>query len=129
GGGDSMALALLLHDWARARGGKILALTVDHGLRAASAAEARQTAARLAQHGIAHEILAWEGEKPCTGIQQHAREARYRLLRGACEKHGIKTLALAHNAEDQAETFWMRLAHGSGLDGLAGMAAKREEGG
>jgi tRNA(Ile)-lysidine synthase len=126
GGGDSMALALLLQEWAP---GRVVAFTVDHGLRPGSRDEAGQVHAGLSARGIEHHILSWEGEKPATHIQEEARAARYRLLLGACRARGIETLALAHNIEDQAETFWMRLAHGSGLDGLAGMAREREEGG
>lgn len=122
GGGDSMALALLLQDWAQARGYGLIALTVDHGLRENSAAEAAKTAAVLAARGIRHEILSWQGDKPATHIQERARDMRYALLIDAAKRHGAAALAVAHNAEDQMETFWMRLAHGSGLDGLAAMA-------
>jgi tRNA(Ile)-lysidine synthase len=128
GGGDSMALALLMRDWAAARNGKIVALTVDHGLRPGSGGEAREAGEILRAHGIEHRTLRWDGAKPETRIQEKARAARYDLLLEECRKMDCKILALAHNAEDQAETFWMRLAHGSGLDGLAGMAAMREAG-
>ncbi len=129
GGGDSLALTLLLHDWVSARGGKILALTVDHGLREGSAAEAHALHETLERRGISHEILHWQGEKPSSHIQERAREMRYKLLAQKCVDAGIDTLAVAHNAEDQIETFWMRLAHGSGLDGLAGMAASSQKNG
>lgn len=129
GGGDSLALTLLLYDWAIARGGKILALTVDHGLRDGSAAEAQALHAELQKRGIAHHILTWQGDKPSSHIQERAREMRYKLLAQKCAEAGIATLAVAHNAEDQMETFWMRLAHGSGLDGLAGMAASSDKNG
>jgi tRNA(Ile)-lysidine synthase len=126
GGGDSVALALLVNERAKECGGEMLALTVDHKLRADSTAEALAVQKIFHDRGIAHEILTWEGAKPATHIQERAREARYRLLLAACRAHGFDTLAVAHNLEDQLETFWMRLAHGSGLDGLAGMAAVRE---
>ncbi len=121
GGGDSMALAVLAKEWSAA----VTAFTVDHGLRGESAAEAQAVHQKCASLGIAHEILSWHGEKPGTGVQARAREARYDLLLSACRARGIGTLALAHNIEDQVETFWMRLAHGSGLDGLASMASAR----
>ncbi len=129
GGGDSMALALLMHDWVKAHGGELMALTVDHKLRPESTAEAALVQKTLQSRGIAHEILTWQGDKPKTHVQELAREARYDLLLDACRKRGFTTLAVAHNLEDQIETFWMRLAHGSGPDGLAGMAATREVGG
>lgn len=125
GGGDSMALVMLMQEWVKARSGTLLALTVDHQLRAESADEAAQVHEDLTGRGIAHEILRWEGDKPASHIQELAREARYNLLLKACQERGFPMLAVAHNLEDQIETFWMRLAHGSGLDGLAGMAGLR----
>lgn len=125
GGGDSVALCLLLQRY----GAEITALTVDHGLRPGSRREAEKLGVLLSSKGIPHDILTWEGEKPATHVQERAREARYGLLLEACRKKKISALALGHNLEDQVETFWMRLAHGSGLDGLSGMAAERMEGG
>ena len=123
GGRDSLALALLAHDWAAARKGRVLALIVDHGLRPESGAEARTTLERLGGIGIAGEILDWVGAKPVSGLQEAARDARYRLLFAACRRHGILHLLVAHHAGDQAETIAMRAARRSGPDGLAGMAA------
>lgn len=123
GGRDSLCLALLTHEWAVARDGKAIALIVDHGLRAEAAAEARATARTLIGHGIESVILPWRGAKPSSGLQQAAREARYRLLREACRARGILHLLVAHHADDQAETIAMRAARRSGPDGLAGMAA------
>lgn len=125
GGADSMALCLLSHRWARARGGTLLALTVDHGLRPDSAAEAAQVRHWLAGPGIAHETLVWQPE-PGSAVQARARAARYGLLEDACRALGILHLLLAHTADDQAETVLLRLAKGSGPDGLSGMAAVRE---
>lgn len=123
GGRDSLALALLADEWARARGGRIVALIVDHGLRPESSGEARGTAATLAGHGIAAEILAWSGPKPTSRLQEAARAARYDLLRAACRRIGALHLLVAHHADDQSETVAMRAARHSGPDGLAGMAA------
>lgn len=121
GGPDSLALTLLLAAWTAARGGRLTALTVDHGLRPDSAGEARTVAGWMAARGIAHEILTWEGEKPAAGLMAAAREARYGLLNGWCRAEGVLHLAVAHQLEDQAATFLMRLKRGSGLDGLAAM--------
>jgi len=123
GGRDSLALAVLAHEWAVPRAGRVLALIVDHGLRRESADEARATRDRLAGQGIESEILLWSGGKPATRLQQAAREARYRLLFAACRRHGILHLMTAHHADDQDETVAMRAARDSGPDGLAGMAA------
>jgi len=100
-----------------------VALTVDHGLRPGSADEAVRVGRWLSNRRIEHHVLAWTGPKPRTRIQEKAREARYELLTGWCRANGVGDLALAHQLEDQAETFVMRLRRGSGPDGLAGMSA------
>ena len=123
GGRDSLSLALLARDWAAARGGRIVALIVDHGLRSGSDHEAAGTRALLERLGIEAAILCWTGPKPQSGLQAGARIERYRLLCGECRRRGILHLLLAHHADDQAETVTMRAQRGSGLDGLAGMAA------
>jgi tRNA(Ile)-lysidine synthase len=130
GGRDSLCLALLLHRWVRRRRGRITALTVDHGLRPESAAEAAQVHRWLAVRDIAHRTLHWqrdaEAQHFAGGLQAAAREARYRLLCGACRDLGILHLALAHQRDDQAETLLLRLSRGSGLDGLAAIAPVTE---
>lgn len=98
------------------------ALTVDHGLRAGSAREASRVAAWAKARGVSHETLTWQGSKPTQNIQAHARQARYRLLGDAMRARGLKILLTGHSLDDQAETFMLRLARGSGLDGLSGMA-------
>jgi tRNA(Ile)-lysidine synthase len=123
GGADSMALVLLADAWARTRGGSIVALSVDHGLRASSAGEAAQVARWLATRGIAHRILAWPGAKPITRLQAAARDARYRLLCDWCRGEGVLHLLVGHHAQDQAETVLNRLVRGSASFGLAGMSA------
>ena len=123
GGRDSLALTLLAHDWVAARGGRIVALIVDHGLRFGSDREAARTRDLLDRHGIEAAVLRWVGEKPQGGLQAAARTERYRLLCNECRRRGILHLLLAHHADDQAETVTMRAARGSGPNGLAGMAA------
>jgi tRNA(Ile)-lysidine synthase len=126
GGPDSLCLCLLADHWARARGGEVTALIVDHGLRPGAAAEARQVGAWLSGRRIAHRILTWTEPKPATGVQAAAREARYALLGAWCRAAGALHLLLAHHLDDQAETVALRQARHSGADGLAGMAAVRE---
>ena len=115
----SDALALLADGWARARGGRILALTVDHGLRAESANEARQVGAWLAARGIAHAILPWIGPKPTTGIQAAARGMRHSLLGERCRADGILHLLLAHHRGD------LRARHSPRCHALAGQYRHR----
>jgi tRNA(Ile)-lysidine synthase len=104
------------------------ALTVDHGLRTESANEAAWVHALMSENKIAHEILLWShaGEVPHTKIQECGRTARYDLLSRWCEVHAVQNLLTAHHQDDQVETFFMRLAHRSGLKGLSSMRVKRE---
>lgn len=124
GGADSMALAHMLSYYAQARHKPlhIHALTVDHALRADSADEAARVGVWLSQlPHVSHHILRWDCPKPVARIMEAARAARYRLMINDCQNRGISMLAVAHHGDDQAETFLMRLARGSGLDGLAAM--------
>jgi len=122
GGGDSMALTLLAQEWAEQNGIELIAITVNHNLRAEAEAEAMQVGVWLAERNIKHVILTWQGEKPASNIQETARKERYRLMCEFCKEQGIENLLVAHHLEDQAETFMLRLIRGSGVDGLAAMA-------
>ena len=126
GGRDSMALALMAGAWTAARGGKLLAVTVDHRLRAGSADEAAIAGARLAAFGIPHRILARTKPLARGNLQAAAREVRYRLLAEACREAGALHLLLGHHLEDQGETAAMRAERGSGGLGLAAMAPVSE---
>jgi len=108
GGPDSLALTILADRWARERGGRLAALTVDHQLRSESAEEARLVGGWLAARGIAHHVLVWTNTKPATGIQKAARAARYHLLAEWCRAQGCLHLLTAHHREDQAETSLIR---------------------
>jgi tRNA(Ile)-lysidine synthase len=124
GGGDSMALLHLAHDWASRAGVSLCVATVDHGLRAESAAEAAFVARTCAALGLAHETLLWRDHSKRGNLQDAAREARLGLLAGWAARNGMAAVALGHTRDDQAETLLLRLARGSGVDGLAAMAAR-----
>jgi len=142
GGVDSMALLHLIARWRSLRSGvhfpRVVVATVDHALRPESRGEAEVVAAVSARVGFEHSILTWDGDKPTRGVQAAAREARYRLLTsfakqtlkesaGASDPDDIRpVLVTAHTQDDQAETVLMRLARGSGLQGLSGMAPRVE---
>ena len=125
GGPDSTALLWLAARWRAGlkRGPQLLAVTVDHGLRAESGREARAVKAFAASLDIPHTTLRWTGPKPATGVAAAAREARYALLVKAARKARASHILTAHTQDDQAETFLMRLSRGSGLAGLASMAS------
>ncbi len=135
GGRDSLALVLLAAEWAAARDGRVTAVTIDHGLRTASAAEARQVSAWMARRGIPHHTIEWQRSSDpgvmgtCANAgasEAAARSARYALLEEFCRAQNILHLLVGHHRQDQLETQAMRLARSSGAFGRAGMAAVRE---
>lgn len=126
GGGDSVALLHLAAESASRSALPISAVTVDHGLRPESAAEARSVAECCKSLGVDHTTLLWHGWDGVGNLQDQARRARYRLMAEWARAEGVAAIALAHTSDDQAETFLMRLARGAGVDGLSGMAERRE---
>lgn len=127
GGPDSIALMHLVRQWLDRLGAaqpEISVLTVDHGLRAESDTEARWVIQQATELGFAATILNWTAPKPDSGLQEAAREARYDLMSTYCLGARIPVLLTAHHLDDQAETFLMRLARGSGVDGLAAIPEK-----
>lgn len=125
GGPDSMALLHLVWSWSqRAPSGRsIWVATVDHGLRSNSGEEAQWVGNEVRKLGLSHVTLVWPGPKPSAHLQAEARLARYRLLADHARSRNPQPVAIvtAHHLDDQAETLLMRLARGSGLDGLSAM--------
>jgi len=112
GGGDSLALLILVLDWARAHGRPVLSLTVDHQLNPASARWTTEAVAKARALGAQAEALAWIGPKPVSGLSAAARAARHALLATAAREAGACVLLLGHTADDLAEAALMR-AQGS----------------
>ncbi len=123
GGPDSTALMVLAARWRKMLKAKprLIAVTVDHGLRKEAKREAANVGRLARKLGIAHRTLRWTGTKPKTGLQEAARTARYRLLAGAARKAGASHILTAHTRDDQAETVLIRMSRGSGVSGLAAM--------
>jgi tRNA(Ile)-lysidine synthase len=131
GGPDSIALMWLAARWRRAlaRGPRLIAVTVDHGLRAQAASEARAVKRLAKSLDLPHRTARWSGAKPKTGVPAAARAARYRLLAEAARANGATHILTAHTRDDQAETLLMRMLRGSGIAGLAAMARESERDG
>jgi tRNA(Ile)-lysidine synthase len=124
GGGDSVALLALMADWARAQSIALHVATVNHGLRPEAVAEADTVATLAKAFGVSHDILDWTDWDHRGNLQDAAREARISLMSAWAKARAIPAIALGHTRDDQAETVLMRLARGSGVDGLAGMSAR-----
>ncbi|WP_300548683.1 tRNA lysidine(34) synthetase TilS [Roseovarius sp.] len=128
GGSDSLALLLLVDEWRENGGPEVFAVTVDHGLRPEAAGEAKEVARICAGRGIAHETLTWRDWDQQGNLPDQARRARYRLMAEWAKAQGIGDIAIGHTADDQAETFLMRLARGAGVDGLSAMRTQWQQG-
>ena len=110
GGGDSLALLLAGAEWATRAGRGLLVLTVDHRLRPESAAWTEACAATAHRLNLPFRALAWEGEKPTSGLPAAARAARHRLLADAARAAGARVILMGHTADDVLEAGLMREA-------------------
>lgn len=117
GGVDSVCLLCWLADM----GLRPIALHVNHGLRDVAAAEAQYVQKLCAARGVECHVFEWTGNKPSTGLEAAARTARYKMMTDFCRENNVDALLVAHQADDQIETFLMNLGRGSGLSGLAAM--------
>ncbi len=121
GGSDSMSLTLLANNWAKENSVDITAITVDHNLRPEAKLEAETVHNWCEKYGIKHITLTYDGVIPTSNIEAVAREYRYELLTNYMKKNSITHLFIAHNQDEQRETFFLNLARGSGVYGLCGM--------
>lgn len=126
GGADSMAMTKLAVQYQQEHKSTVHALIVDHGLRSESSDEAAHVGKLCQQLGMPHTILTWQHPPLRSGLQERARQARYRLLSDWCKAHHFQHLLLAHHADDVLETFMMRLLKGSSLKGLCALKSMRD---
>ena len=117
GGVDSVCLLC----WMAQIGANVICLHVNHGLRANAEIETEYVRHLCHKLGVECKIFYWTGDKPSTGLEAAARDARYKFMTDFCHENNIDALVTAHQADDQIETFFMNLGRGSGLYGLAAM--------
>ncbi|MFQ6553875.1 tRNA lysidine(34) synthetase TilS [Aestuariibius insulae] len=120
GGSDSIALLYLTAKWARERSVALKTVTVNHGLRSGAVQEIALAAEASARLEVPHDVVAWSWDGR-GNLQARARDARKQLIGDWASQNNVGTVLLGHTKDDQAETVLMRLARGSGVDGLAGM--------
>ncbi|WP_299655173.1 tRNA lysidine(34) synthetase TilS [uncultured Tateyamaria sp.] len=125
GGGDSIALMAALVHYCRDASVELHVITVDHGLREEAKNEIALVTDLCARWNLPHHVEYWTGWDGQGNLQAIARDARYEIMADWAYANRIGCIALGHTADDQAETFIMRLARGSGVDGLSAMAARR----
>lgn len=125
GGADSLALTLLIKEYTSFNGHTLEAVTVDHGLRRESKAEATAVCDLLTAQGISHHTLVWEHENNLNRKHERARAARYQLLIEFCKKYKTSVLLTAHHLHDQVETILMRFLKGSGPAGFQAIQSVR----
>lgn len=130
GGADSVALlAGLVRLMPAEAAGRMVVVHAEHDLRAAAAGDREFVAALAARCGLA---FAWRrlevraGMRRGEGVEAAARRLRYDFFTAVARDVGARHVAVAHTADDQAETILQRMLRGTGLAGLGGMREARE---
>ena len=129
GGADSLCLTLLLQEFCKKNNIQLTALTVNHNIRKESEKEAEDVHSFCEKNGVFHVILENTELIGDKSVEEEARRIRYNLLTDYCQKEFISHLFVAHQMEDQVETFLARLARGSGVDGLSAIKAITQKNG
>ncbi len=127
GGTDSLALCHIMSQLQVKLGIRIHIATLDHGIRGQNSASDVQFVKQIAdQWNISYTAgyadVPHLAKKEAIGIEEAARIARYRFFAEVAQEQATKFVAVAHHADDQAETILMHIVRGSGLNGLRGMS-------
>ena len=131
GGADSGALLHMVLEYAKEHGAKVYAAHVNHGIRGAEADRDEEFCRATAEkYGV--EIFTLRADVPKIAaetqksIETAARDVRYAFFSDVMKKHAIKTLCVAHNADDNLETIIFNIARGSALGGVCGIPLTRD---
>lgn len=134
GGPDSVTLLHIMHAIASRTDQRLnlVCAHINHGFRPEASREEAEFVQSLARQldmpfELANLDIPTYMKESGKGAQLAAREKRYEFLHAVACKYGAASIALAHHADDQAETVMMRILRGSGASGLAGMRLKRRE--
>lgn len=126
GGADSVALLLLLVELREKLGVVLSVVHFNHKLRGrASDADEKFVAKLAARHNlrffVEHEDISHKSERERANLEDAARRARYAFFQRLISERQVDKVAVAHTADDQAETVLAHIFRGTGLAGLAGI--------
>lgn len=126
GGVDSMVLLQLLHKLSRKNSWRLTVAYLNHGLRGRSSDADERLVVRAAGKLRLPVVVERADVKQMSrdqkiSVEMAARKIRHEFLARTAKRLKIRTIALAHHADDQVELFFLRLFRGSGGEGLAGM--------
>lgn len=132
GGADSVALLLTLAQLKQAWPLTLHVAHIDHQLRAEAVHDAEFVRTLAAAHGLPYHLERCDVRAACAAhhwsLEEGARRLRYERFAALASRHHLSAIALAHTADDQAETVLLRLLRGTGLRGLAAMEFQRPAG-
>lgn len=129
GGADSVCLLFLLLEYRKKLPMELAVVHVDHGLRPDAGADAAYVETLCRAQGVPFflveaDVRELAAEEKCSE-EDAGRRLRYRAFRDVMRREGGTKIAVAHNAEDRAETMLLHLFRGSGLRGLCGIEPVR----
>lgn len=131
GGTDSMSLLHFLNEKKQQLGCEIVAITIDHGIRATSKQDVDFVVNYCNKNNI--KVLKFNGsvgelsETNKQTLEQAAREFRYKIFGDLLAKKVVTKIALGHHLQDQAETILLNIFRGTGLMGASGMDVVRDK--